>query len=437
MQSVAAEVANSTRGSVRAAPGCGVETCRSERTAARDNNGTPPGDPKPPDVREKRRRDGIGKKGMHSTAFEFPGRVKRSSNSLVSKNDSAATRHNPAFSNHSHDTRTDADFPADGKAAEGWTQFAWRYGKGATLYGSGAEIEKLKVQEWSAAVFDFVPKNLVSIWQTINVRATNEPRTEGRIGKRAHASAASRQNYDGERARLVLRVGNAARVRPIDAQQKLICKWQRVDEEWPINISHTVTRGKLATDSLELEGGHRAGTRVRPFRNQRGPQDHERSKWTTSIRFRRLKTGKIMRGGRRIQVGKARFVRPAASRDLLRGKKTVIVVDEVSLNRVALARILRSLGYRVLEAGSGIEAQGLAHTEELIDLLLVEVTALGTAGVELVRWFTTNRPETKVLVAAESLWEVEACLGDLPQLGVLAKPFTPAELVRMVRMIAE
>jgi hypothetical protein len=70
-------------------------------------------------------------------------------------------------------------------------------------------------------------------------------------------------------------------------------------------------------------------------------------------------------------------------------------------------------------------------------LLLVEFTALGTAGVELVRWFTTNRAVTKVLVAAESLWEVEACLGDLPQLGVLAKPFTPAELVRMVRMIAE
>jgi CheY-like chemotaxis protein len=210
-----------------------------------------------------------------------------------------------------------------------------------------------------------------------------------------------------------------------------------VDEEWPIHISHAVTRGKLATDSFDLEGRAKSVMNVRPLRNQRGPQDHERSKWTTSIRLRRLKTGKIVRGRRRILVHKARFAKPATSRDLSCRKKTVIVVDEVSLSRVALARILRSLGYRVLEAGSGIEAQRLAHAEGLIDLLLVEFTALGTAGVELVRWFITNRPKTKVLVAAESLWEVEACLGDLPQLGVLAKPFTPAELVRMVRAIAE
>jgi uncharacterized protein YejL (UPF0352 family) len=33
------------------------------------------------------------------------------------------------------------------------------------------------------------------------------------------------------------------------------------------------------------------------------------------------------------------------------------------------------------------------------------------------------------------LWEVESCLGDLPQVGVLAKHFTPTELARMVRAI--
>jgi len=33
------------------------------------------------------------------------------------------------------------------------------------------------------------------------------------------------------------------------------------------------------------------------------------------------------------------------------------------------------------------------------------------------------------------VWEVESCLGDLPQVGVLAKHFTPTELARMVRAI--
>jgi CheY-like chemotaxis protein len=403
-----------------------VET-GSERTAARDNNGTPPGDPKPPGARGKRERDGLGKKGMHPTAFKFPAGVKRSSNSLEAKNGAAGAQHIPALSNPLSGVRAFADFAADGGPS--WTRFAWRYGNGVTLCGSGAELEKLKVRQWNAAAFDSGPrKNAVSICRTIDVAATSQTCTEGRIGKRW---------YDGEKARLVICVGNPAEVRPIDGQRKIACEWNPADKEWPINISHTVTRRKLAMGALELEAGRRAGTRVPPLRNpKRGPQDHERNKWATSIRLRRLKTGKVVRGRRPILIHKARFAKSAARRDLLRGK-TVIVVDEVSLSRMALARILRSLGYRVLEAGSGIEAQGLAHAEEPIDLLLVEFTALGTAGVELVRWFTTNRPETKVLVAAESLWEVEACLGDLPQLGVLAKPFTPAELVRMVRMIAE
>ena len=77
----------------------------------------------------------------------------------------------------------------------------------------------------------------------------------------------------------------------------------------------------------------------------------------------------------------------------------------------------------------------MAGAEKAVDLLLAEFAALGTNGVELVRWFSANRPETKVLVAADWLWEVESCLGDLPRVGVLAKQFTPTELARMVRAI--
>src|SRR5213592_456614 len=43
------------------------------------------------------------------------------------------------------------------------------------------------------------------------------------------------------------------------------------------------------------------------------------------------------------------------------------------------------------------------------DLLLAEFSALGTSGVELARWFSAKRPEIKVLVASDWLWEVESC----------------------------
>jgi CheY-like chemotaxis protein len=113
----------------------------------------------------------------------------------------------------------------------------------------------------------------------------------------------------------------------------------------------------------------------------------------------------------------------------------VVVVDEDARTRVVLARLLEGLGYRVLQAATGLEAQRLAMSEKRIDVLLAGFSALGASGVRLIRWFAGHRPETNVLVASEWLWEVESFLGDLPRVGVLAKNFTPGELARMVRAI--
>jgi len=118
-----------------------------------------------------------------------------------------------------------------------------------------------------------------------------------------------------------------------------------------------------------------------------------------------------------------------------RGHETVVVVAEHAPSRSVVSRLLKRMRYRVVEAANGKEAQKLVAGERRIDLLLAEFSALGASGVELVRWFSVNRPETKVLVASDWLWEVESCLGDLPRVGVLANQFTPTELARMVRAI--
>jgi len=138
---------------------------------------------------------------------------------------------------------------------------------------------------------------------------------------------------------------------------------------------------------------------------------------------------------RRTPAGKLFAVKSGARSR--RGQETVVVVAEPAPSRGVLARHLKRLGYQVLEAANAIEAQRLSAGERRIDLWLAEFSALGTRGVELVRWFSANRPEIKVLVASDWLWEVESCLGDLPQVGVLAKHFTPTELARMVRAILQ
>jgi len=147
--------------------------------------------------------------------------------------------------------------------------------------------------------------------------------------------------------------------------------------------------------------------------------------------LRRLKQSKNVR--RRTPVGKLGAVKSGARS--LRGHETVVVVTEHAPNRGAVARLLKRLGYRVVEVANGIEAQRLAGSESRIDLLLAEFSSLTTSGLELVRWFCLNRAETKVLVASDALWDIEACLGDLPRLAVLAMPFTPSELARMVRTV--
>jgi len=112
--------------------------------------------------------------------------------------------------------------------------------------------------------------------------------------------------------------------------------------------------------------------------------------------------------------------------------KTVMVLDARPLDRAVLVRQLRKLGLRVVEAASEMDARRLAGAEPRIDLLLANLAALTTGEVELVRWFCVNQRECEVLVVTDSLWEVEVCLGDLPRLGVLLKPFTPARLARAV-----
>src|ERR1041384_2167996 len=100
----------------------------------------------------------------------------------------------------------------------------------------------------------------------------------------------------------------------------------------------------------------------------------------------------------------------ALARDL-RGTETVIVVSDGPGLRSVLVGTLRHLGYRVCEAGDVFAAQRLAHTQRKVHLLLLDVDAPETAEMELVLWFRSVYPETRVLIAANSLWELNLQLG--------------------------
>ncbi len=78
---------------------------------------------------------------------------------------------------------------------------------------------------------------------------------------------------------------------------------------------------------------------------------------------------------------------------------TLLVVDDQSLVRVALLRILRRQGYRCLEAGSVPQALAMLETET-VHLVLSDVMMPEMNGLELVRALGPRIPETAVVMVS-------------------------------------
>jgi CheY-like chemotaxis protein len=115
-------------------------------------------------------------------------------------------------------------------------------------------------------------------------------------------------------------------------------------------------------------------------------------------------------------------------------RHTVLVVEDEEPVRTMLQRTLLGAGYTVLTCASGDEALELsASLGAPIDLLVTDVVMRGMGGRELADRLTQARPELKVLFVSGYTRR---------QVGMrkttheyLEKPFTPAELWKIVEQI--
>ncbi|PYI83790.1 MAG: hypothetical protein DME26_14435 [Verrucomicrobia bacterium] len=121
----------------------------------------------------------------------------------------------------------------------------------------------------------------------------------------------------------------------------------------------------------------------------------------------------------------------------LKGNETVLVMDQEPMIRSVLARVLRQLGYQVLEASGALDAQRRAGSGREIDLLIMDLSAPGINDLELALWFRASYPQTKVLIASDAVWELNYQIGMSSRIAFLSKPYTPLELARMLRRILE
>lgn len=127
----------------------------------------------------------------------------------------------------------------------------------------------------------------------------------------------------------------------------------------------------------------------------------------------------------------------AVSQRTPRGSETILLVhDEPSLRDLA-ASVLRRQGYWVLEASNGLEALGIAAREPgPIHLLLTDVVMPGMMGAGFARRWSTTRPGACVLFMSGHTNRPES-LGLGPESNVIAKPFTPGELLGRVRALLD
>lgn len=113
----------------------------------------------------------------------------------------------------------------------------------------------------------------------------------------------------------------------------------------------------------------------------------------------------------------------------------VLVVEDEEILRVAVSKMLRNNGFRVIEAGDGSSALELisAHKNE-IDLMLLDVTLPGASSREVFEEAQRTRPNLKaVLTSAYSKETVDASFAGLRIERFIRKPFQLNDLMGLLQ----
>jgi two-component system, cell cycle sensor histidine kinase and response regulator CckA len=115
----------------------------------------------------------------------------------------------------------------------------------------------------------------------------------------------------------------------------------------------------------------------------------------------------------------------------LRGRETILYVDDEEMLQNLGQTVLSSFGYRVLTASSGAEAIELFdQLSPEIDLVVTDLVMPGMSGRELMDQLRRRAPSLRILCTSGYL---NSQMGEGEQGLYLRKPFTTQQLLRKVR----
>jgi CheY-like chemotaxis protein len=123
------------------------------------------------------------------------------------------------------------------------------------------------------------------------------------------------------------------------------------------------------------------------------------------------------------------------SKEVRRGNETVLIVEDEETVRKLAMRMLKGLGYRILEAPEGGRALLLCEEfKDPIHLILADVVMPGMGGRKLVDRLKEIHPEMKVLYMSGYTDNAIVHHGILEEgINFIHKPFTLHGLARKVR----
>jgi PAS domain S-box-containing protein len=129
------------------------------------------------------------------------------------------------------------------------------------------------------------------------------------------------------------------------------------------------------------------------------------------------------------------YKKPNANK-LPTGTETILVLeDDISVRHLSV-RVLRSLGYEVIEAANGDDAQQLIarRNGKIVDLLLTDMVMPQMSGRCFADWMGKASPDTKVVFISGYLQE-SLQPGDRreKEMFFLPKPFDPEQLATKIR----
>jgi DNA-binding response OmpR family regulator len=116
---------------------------------------------------------------------------------------------------------------------------------------------------------------------------------------------------------------------------------------------------------------------------------------------------------------------------------SILVVDDDSALRRLVTTVLERRNFAVSEAADGGQALDVLSTTAF-DLVITDIVMPEIEGLELVRYIRARHPGAKVMAVSGGGSHLISYTHLAKQLGadeVLAKPFTPAELVAVVERL--